>query len=107
MPITSSAASTNILSISAGIVHSLDGGLREYCDPPVLVISVRDDSRVPAIVGPTARVQLVLFARQRLDASDARIGLLSAAAGAGVLLGSLAMGRLTHRWPLGGARWVR
>lgn len=54
-------------------------------------------------VGPTARVQLVLFARQRLDASDARIGLLSAAAGAGVLLGSLAMGRLTHRWPLGRA----
>ncbi len=55
------------------------------------------------VVGPTTRVQLVLFAKQRLDASDAQVGLLSAAASVGVLLGSLAIGRLTRRWPLGRA----
>jgi MFS family permease len=53
------------------------------------------------IVGPTARVQLVLFAKQQLGASDARVGLLSAVASAGVLLGSLGASRLTRRWPSG------
>jgi hypothetical protein len=49
-------------------------------------------------VGPTARVQIVLFAKQRLQASDAQVGLLSAAAAAGVLLASLGAGRLCA-WP--------
>jgi MFS family permease len=55
------------------------------------------------VVGPTARVQLVLFAKQRLAASDSQVGLLAAAASAGVLIGSLAARRLTRRWPLGRA----
>jgi MFS family permease len=40
---------------------------------------------------------LVLFARERLDASNAQIGLLFAAGGAGVVF-SLAAGRLRKRW---------
>jgi MFS family permease len=48
-------------------------------------------------VGPTTRVQLVLFAKQRLQASDAQVGLLSAVASAGVLLVSIGVGRV-RRW---------
>jgi hypothetical protein len=48
-------------------------------------------------VGPTARVQIVLFAKQRLQASDTQVGLLSAAAAAGVLLASLGASR-ARRW---------
>ncbi|HET9223515.1 MAG TPA: MFS transporter, partial [Roseiflexaceae bacterium] len=49
-------------------------------------------------VGPTARVQIVLFAKQRLQASDGQVALLSAAAAAGVLLASLGAGR-ARCWP--------
>jgi hypothetical protein len=48
-------------------------------------------------VGPTTRVQLVLFAKQQFQASDAQVGLLSAAAAVGVLLASLGAGR-ARRW---------
>ncbi len=51
-------------------------------------------------VGPTARVQLLLFAKQQLGASDAQVGTLWSAAAAGVLLGSLLAGRLRH-WSIG------
>jgi MFS family permease len=51
-------------------------------------------------VGPTARVQLLLFAKQQLGASDAQVGMLWSAAAAGVLLGSLLAGRL-RRWSIG------
>jgi MFS family permease len=53
------------------------------------------------VVGPTVHVQLLLFAKRQLDASDSRVGLLWSAASAGVLVGSLAAGRLCCRWPMG------
>lgn len=53
------------------------------------------------VVGPTARVQLVFFAKRQLGASDAQVGLLWSAAGAAVLVCSLAAGRLRRRWALG------
>jgi MFS family permease len=51
-------------------------------------------------VGPTARIQLLLFAKLQLGASDAQVGMLWSAAAAGVLLGSLLVARL-RRWSVG------
>lgn len=49
-------------------------------------------------VGATTFTQLVLFAKERLDASDPQIGILFAAGSAGVVLWSFAAGPLRRRW---------
>jgi len=87
---------------AASVRQNIVEGLRYVWNTPVLR-AVTLLLMLLNIVGPTTRVQLVLFAKQRLAASDAQVGLLSAAASAGVLLGSLAARRLTRRWPLGRA----
>ncbi len=51
-------------------------------------------------IGPTARIQLLLFAKLQLGASDAQVGMLWSAAAVGVLLGSLLVARL-RRWSIG------
>jgi MFS family permease len=79
--------------------HDIVAGVRYVWSQPVIraitVLLVLLNA-----VGPTARVQLVFFAKRQLDASDAQIGLLWSAASAGVLLASLAAERL-RRWRLG------
>lgn len=52
-------------------------------------------------VGITPDTQLVLFAKQRLQASDSQVGLLYAAGGAGVVILSLLAGRLRRRFAYG------
>jgi MFS family permease len=50
-------------------------------------------------VAATTQAQLVLFAKHRLDAGNAQIGLLFAAGSAGVIVLSLAAGPLRKRFP--------
>jgi MFS family permease len=72
-------------------------GLRYVLSHPVL----RAISAMMALVnfvGTTANAQLVLFAKERLHATNAQIGVLFAAGGAGVVVFSLAAGRLRKRW---------
>jgi MFS family permease len=72
-------------------------GLRYVLSHPVL----RTISAMMALVnfvGTTTNAQLVLFAKERLHATNAQIGLLFAAGGAGVVVFSLAAGRLRKRW---------
>ena len=73
-------------------------GLRYVFRHPVL----RSISLMMALfnfVGSTIFSQLVLFAKDRLDASDAQIGLLFAADAGGVVVLSLAAGWLHRRFP--------
>ena len=75
-------------------------GLRYVLRHPVL----RNISAMMALVnfvGVTAFAQLVLLAKLRFAATDAEIGLLFAAGGAGVFLCSLAAGPLRSRWSFG------
>jgi MFS family permease len=72
-------------------------GLRYVLSHPVL----RAISAMMALVnfvGTTTNAQLVLFAKERLHATNSQIGLLFAAGGAGVVVFSLAAGRLRKRW---------
>ena len=72
-------------------------GLRYVLRHPVL----RNISLMMALVnlvGTTTFAQLVLFSKERLQASDAQIGLLFSAGSAGVVLLSLAAGPLRRRW---------
>ena len=72
-------------------------GLRYVLGHPVL----RTISAMMALVnfvGTTTNAQLVLFAKERLHATNSQIGLLFAAGGAGVVVFSLAAGRLRKRW---------
>jgi MFS family permease len=72
-------------------------GLRYVLGHPVL----RAISAMMALVnfiGTTRYAQLVLFARERLSATDSEIALLFSAGGAGVVVLSLAAGRLRKRW---------
>ena len=48
-------------------------------------------------IGPTVRVQLVVFAQRQLGAADTQIALFASAAGAAVLLASLLAGHLSRR----------
>jgi MFS family permease len=50
---------------------------------------------------PTAEVQIVLYAKQWLHASDTQIGLLYASDGLGVVVFSLMANRLPKRWSFG------
>jgi MFS family permease len=72
-------------------------GLRYVLSHPVL----RAISAMMALVnfvGTTTNAQLVLFAKERLHATNSQIGLLFAAGGAGVVVFSLAAGRLRKHW---------
>jgi MFS family permease len=71
-------------------------GLRYVLSHPVL----RNISLMMAMfnfVGSTTIAQLVLFAKERLDASDSQVGLLFSAASAGVVVLSLLAGPIRRR----------
>ncbi len=75
-------------------------GLRYVLGHPVL----RNISLMMALVnfvGATVGAQLVLYAHDRLDASDPQVGLLFSAGSAGVIVLSLAAGPLRRRFPFG------
>jgi MFS family permease len=72
-------------------------GLRYVLGHPVL----RNISLMMALVnfvGVTTGAQLVLFAKDRLNATNTEIGLLFAVSGVGIVVFSLAAGRLRKRW---------
>lgn len=72
-------------------------GLRYVLGHPVL----RNISAMMALVNfvaITANAQLVLFAKERLHATNSELGLLYAAGGAGIVVFSLLAGRLRRRW---------
>jgi MFS family permease len=73
-------------------------GLRYVLGHPVL----RSISAMMAIINllvSTVVAQLVLFAKDRLAATDTQVGLLFSAGSLGVMALSLAAGRLRRRWP--------
>ena len=79
------------------ILHDVREGLRYVFSHPVL----RNISLMMALinfVGATTYAQLVLFADQRLDARDAKVGGLFAAGAAGVVVTGLLAGRLRKRF---------
>ena len=79
------------------ILHDVREGLRYVLSHPVL----RNISLMMALinfVGATTFAQLVLFADQRLDARDAKVGGLFAAGAAGVVVTGLLAGRLRRRF---------
>jgi MFS family permease len=79
------------------ILHDVREGLRYVFSHPVL----RNISLMMAVinfVGATTFAQLVLFADQRLDARDAKVGGLFAAGAAGVVVTGLLAGRLRKRF---------
>ena len=79
------------------ILHDVHEGLRYVFSHPVL----RNISLMMALinfVGATTYAQLVLFADQRLDARDAKVGGLFAAGAAGVVVTGLLAGRLRKRF---------
>jgi MFS family permease len=78
------------------IRHEVAEGLRYVLGHPVL----RNISAMMALinlVGATTYAQLVLFAKDRLAASDAQVALLYAAGSTGIVLLSLAAGPLRRR----------
>jgi MFS family permease len=80
------------------IFRDVADGLRYVLGHPVL----RNISAMMAIinlVGSTVYAQLVLFAKDRLAASDAQVGLLYSAGSLGVVALSLLAGPLRKRWP--------
>jgi MFS family permease len=82
---------------SSSIMGDVVAGLKYVLSHPVL----RNISLMMALVnfvGSTTYTQLVLFAEQRLGASDAQIGYLYSAASVGVVLLSLTAGMLRKRW---------
>jgi MFS family permease len=79
------------------ILHDVREGLRYVLSHPVL----RNISLMMALVnfvGSTVYAQLVLFAKDRLLASDTQVGVLYSAGSLGVVLLSLAAGPLRKRW---------
>jgi MFS family permease len=75
-------------------------GLRYVLGHPVL----RNISLMMALVnfvGSTVYAQLVLFAKDRLQASDSQVGVLYSAGSLGVVVLSLAAGPLRKRWSFG------
>ena len=79
------------------ILHDVREGLRYVISHPVL----RNISLMMALinfVGASTYAQLVLFADQRLDARDAKVGGLFAAGSAGVVVTGLLAGRLRKRF---------
>jgi MFS family permease len=81
----------------ASIWRDVTEGLRYVIGHPVL----RNISAMMALVNfvaSTVNAQLVLFAKERLAASDTQVGLLYSAGSAGVVVLSLAAGPLRRRW---------
>ena len=79
------------------IFREVGEGLRYVLGHPVL----RSISAMMAIInllGSTVYAQLVLFAKDRLAATDTQVGLLFSAGSLGVVALSLAAGRLRRRW---------
>jgi len=79
------------------IMHDIREGLRYVLSHPVL----RNISVMMALinfVGATTSAQLVLFADERLDAGEAKVGILFAAGSAGVVVTGLLAGRLRKRF---------
>jgi MFS family permease len=80
------------------IFREVAEGLRYVLGHPVL----RSISAMMAIInllGSTVYAQLVLFAKDRLAATDTQVGILYSAGSVGVVGLSLAAGRLRRRWP--------
>lgn len=77
-------------------------GLRYVWGHPVLR-SVTVMMALVNCVGFTVYAQLVLFAKDRLDASDFRVGILYAVGSAGMILLALAAGPVRRRLPFGAA----
>lgn len=81
-----------------GIRGNVGEGLRYVLGHPIL----RSTCLMMALVncvGFTAYAQLVLFAKERLNASDAEVGLLYAAGGVGMIAFALLAGPLRRRLP--------
>ncbi len=82
---------------SKHILQDVTEGLRYVWSHPVL----RNISLMMALVNfvsATEGAQLVLFAKQRLQASDTQVGLLYMAGSAGIVVLSLLAGPLRKRW---------
>jgi Na+/melibiose symporter-like transporter len=85
---------------STSLRQDIAEGLRYVLRHPVL----RNISLMMALINvlsTTTYAQIVLFAKRELDAADSQIGILFAAAGAGVLLLGLLAGPLRRRWSFG------
>ncbi|HEX6510644.1 MAG TPA: MFS transporter, partial [Chloroflexota bacterium] len=83
--------------VKTSVRQDIAEGLRYVLGHPVL----RNISIMMALVnfiGTTSQAQLVLFAKDHLHAGNTEIGLLFAAGGAGIVVCSLAAGRLRRRW---------
>jgi MFS family permease len=79
------------------ILHDVREGLRYVLSHPVL----RNISLMMALVNfisATYGAQLVLFAKERLQANDTQVGLLYSAESVGVVIFSLLAGSLRKRW---------
>jgi MFS family permease len=82
----------------SSILHDVREGLRYVLQHPVL----RNISAMMALVNffsATIQAQLVLFAKNRLGATDTNIGLLYSAGSVGIVVLALAAGPLRKRWP--------
>ncbi|HZT97984.1 MAG TPA: MFS transporter [Chloroflexota bacterium] len=87
----------NVDRLPTTIRRDVVEGLRYVLGHPVL----RNISMMMAAVNfvtATTAAQLVLFAKDRFHASNAEIGLLFGVGGCGVVIFSLAAGRLRRRW---------
>lgn len=73
--------------------RDIASGVRYVWEQPVLR-SIALLMLMLNIVGPTARVQLIVFAKEQLGASDPQVGFLSAGASIGVIAASLAAARI-------------
>ncbi|MEA2475991.1 MAG: hypothetical protein QOC87_190 [Actinomycetota bacterium] len=79
------------------IMHDVKEGLTYVLSHPVL----RNISLMMALVNffaATTYTELVLFAKDRLAATDTEVGLLFAAGSAGIVITGLIAGRLRKRW---------
>ena len=80
------------------IGRDIGDGLRYVLGHPVLR-SISAMMALINLVASTTYAQLVLFAKQRLDASDAQVGFLYSAGSVGIVVLSLAAGPLRRRLP--------
>jgi hypothetical protein len=89
--------STNEKKAPTNIFSDVVEGLRYVLSHPVL----RNISAMMALVnfvGTTTYAQLVLFAKERLQANDTQVSLLFSAGSIGIVVLSLAAGLLRKRW---------
>ncbi len=80
------------------IFRDVADGLRYVLGHPVLR-SISAMMAIINLVSSTMYAQIVLFAKERLAATDTEVGLLYSAGSIGVVALSLAAGRLRRRWP--------